>query len=427
MTGPLDESGFIPHPLRARVMAELHARPFTPVPTPGRVLRFVFMAPGEAAVGAVAALASLCAARGLSVPPADARHFAVDLDFARLRFERHNEFLTYTWRFPAGAEPFTPPADVLGRAMRLVTQPGPLIAAIDLHIVPRDSAPDLDAIFAGSSLAVSDVGEGRARVATDFRADVDGFLRIIVEDRGLTPAETGALVQRLLEMETYRTLALLGLPEAQALAPILDQTGTELSALMGEVQSHHGVDANRTLLERLTSLAARVERLAADSAFRFGATRAYHDLIDARIATLGERPVAPHSTLGAFLSRRLTPAIRTCAAVEARQADLSQKLARFADLLRTRVDIDLESQNALQLSRMSERLRLQLRLQQTVEGLSVAAITYYVASVLHLIFEGLHASGVHLNPAIATAVVVPIVAIVVGLLVWRIRHSHPAD
>lgn len=376
---------------------------------------------------AVAALAGLCAARGLPGPPTDARHFAIELDFARLRFERHAEFLTYTWRFPAGAEPFTPAARVLGHAMRLVPQPGPLIAAIDLHIVPRDGAPDLDAIFAGSPLAVSDIGEDRARAATDFRTGVDGFVRILVEDRGLSPAGTGALVQRLLEMETYRTLALLGLPEAQALAPVLDQTEADLSTLMGEVQSNHGIDANRMLLQRLSSLAARIERLAADSAFRFGATRAYHDLIEARIAALGERPVAPHSTLGAFLSRRLTPAIRTCTAVEARQTDLSKKLARFADLLRTRVDIDLESQNALQLSRMSERLRLQLRLQQTVEGLSVAAITYYVASVLHLIFEGLHAGGVHLDPAIATAVVVPIVAIVVAALVWRIRHSHPAD
>lgn len=408
-------------------MAELHARPFTPVPTPGRVLRFAFMASGAAAVDAVAALGGLCADRGLPTPPADARHFAVDLDFARLRFERHAEFLTYTWRFPSGADPFVPTADVLGRAMRLVPQPGPLIAAIDLHIVPRDGAADLEAIFAGTSLAVSEIGEGRARVATDFRADVDGFLRILVEDRGMSSAETGAFVQRLLEMETYRTLALLGLPEAQALAPVLDQTGADLSALMGEVQSNHGIDANRTLLERLTSLAARIERLAADSAFRFGATRAYHDLVEARIATLGERPVAPHSTLGSFLSRRLMPAIRTCAAVEARQADLSQKLARFADLLRTRVDIDLESQNALQLSRMSERLRLQLRLQQTVEGLSIAAITYYVASVLHLLFEGLHAGGVHFDPAIATAMAVPVVAIVVAVLVWRIRHRHPAD
>ena len=427
MSGLPDSLALTPHPLRARVLAELHARPFTQIPTPSRLLRYAFMASGETADAAVAALAAVCAKRGLPGPPPDVRHFAVDLDFARLRFERHNEFLSYTWRFPSGADAFVPPAETLGRAMALVPQPGPLIAAIDLHVLPQGRVPDLDAIFAGPVVAVSEVDGDRARVATDFKADVGGFVRILVEDRNLSTAGTGALVQRLLEAETYRTLALLGLPEAQALAPVLDRVSADLSALTGEAQSQHGVEANRRLLDQLTALAAEVERQATETTFRFGATRAYHELVEARLDTIGERPVAPYSTLGAFLSRRLSPAFRTCAAVEERLDDLSLKLTRFADLLRTRVNIELESQNAQQIRQMSERVRLQLRLQQTVEGLSVAAITYYVASVMHLIFEGLHAGGLHLDPAIATAAVVPVVAGAVALVVWRIRHHHSID
>ena len=311
--------------------------------------------------------------------------------------------------------------------MCLLPQPGPLMSAIDLHLLSEGPSPELGALFPGALVAVSEIEDGRARVATDFQPDTHGFVRVLVQDASLSPASAGTLIQRLLEIETYRTLALMGLPQALGLAPILDRIGEDLSGLVREVRAQAGIDANRSLLDRLTALAAEVERHAADSAFRFGATRAYHELIEARIESIKERPALHHSSLGSFLSRRLTPAIRTCFSIEARQADLSLKLARFADLLRTRVDIELESQNALQLRQMSERMRLQLRLQQTVEGLSVAAITYYVASVLHLVFEGAHAGGLHLDPSIATAVAVPIIAAAIGFLVWRIRHHHKTD
>ncbi len=73
---------------------------------------------------------------------------------------------------------------------------------------------------------------------------------------------------------------------------------------------------------------------------------------------------------------------------------------------------------------MAERVRLQLRLQQTVEGLSIAAITYYISSVLHLLFEGAHSSGLHVDANVATGAAVPIVFAAVAFVVWRIRHTH---
>jgi len=128
-----------------------------------------------------------------------------------------------------------------------------------------------------------------------------------------------------------------------------------------------------------------------------------------------------------FLSRRLNPAMRTCASTEERQANLSRKLARAAQLLRTRVDVELERQNRDLLVAMNERARAQLRLQQTVEGLSVAAITYYIAGLAHLAFEGLHAAGLRVDPAIATAGVVPFALLGVALIVRRIRRRHARE
>ncbi len=76
---------------------------------------------------------------------------------------------------------------------------------------------------------------------------------------------------------------------------------------------------------------------------------------------------------------------------------------------------------------MNRRARLQLRLQQTVEGLSVAAVSYYVVGLIgYLARGGQEAFGLPWDPAVATAVAVPAVVIMVWALVRRIRR-HAAD
>ena len=231
-------------------------------------------------------------------------------------------------------------------------------------------------------------------------------------------------MQRVLEIETYRTLTLLGLPQAQALGPSIRKIELQLPQMMDEMRESRSIDANRALLDRLTALAAELETAASASTFRFGATRAYGDLIRLRLEAARERAAGGRTSWTAFLGRRLQPAIRTCAATQAREDDLSRRLGRAAQLLRTRVDIDLETQNGEVLRTMNERARLQLRLQQTVEGLSVAAISYYIASLAHHVFEGMHAGGVHVDPAVATAMAVPFVLAFVGYVVWRTRKTH---
>ncbi|MDE2364178.1 MAG: DUF3422 domain-containing protein [Hyphomicrobiales bacterium] len=418
-------NGFEPHELRASALGEIHARPFAAISTPSRVLHFAFTSDAAGAERAVDDLVALCAARGLPTPDRSAKQIRVDLAPARLAFERHGEFLTYTWIFPGERKSFEPSPGFLQDPMRLIAQPGPLLAATDLHLLPAADAPeDVDTLFVGPTVAASSIDEGRAVVATDFMADTFGFVRILVADKSLSPSSAGALVQRLLEIETYRMLALIGLPMALRLSPSIRRTEAELPALLASMERDRGLAADRALLDRLTALATEVETGAAEGLFRLGATRAYHQLVVARLEAIKETRIPHHSTIGSFLDRRLTPAIRTCATIEQSQANLSSKIARIAELLRTRVDIELESQNADQIKQMAERVRLQLRLQQTVEGLSIAAITYYVSSVLHLLFEGAHGAGAQIDPDIATGAAVPFVFAVIAFVVWRIRHAH---
>jgi uncharacterized membrane-anchored protein len=142
------------------------------------------------------------------------------------------------------------------------------------------------------------------------------------------------------------------------------------------------------------------------------------------LQTIGERKVGGLPTWSSFLARRMAPAMRTCATTEARQSDLSEKLARAANLLRTRVDVEMERQNRDLLKSMNDRTRLQLRLQATVEGLSVAAISYYVVGLFHYLMEGLHQKGIGVDVTIATALFVPVAVAAIWLVLRRIRHKH---
>ncbi|MBY0298872.1 MAG: DUF3422 domain-containing protein [Methylobacterium sp.] len=419
------------HPLRARVLAEVHARPFMPVATPRRFLHYAFLTDGEAASADRAALDAYCASLGLPGPPPGAKQHRVAFSGAILRWESHSEFTTYTWEFADGQGlAFQPQPDALSGVMEGLSQPGDLLVAVDLHLLVAGAGevpPEIAAAFSPASLAVAQAEGGAAVIATDFQPDPHGFVRILVADRGMTRVAAGALVQRVMEIETYRTLALLGLPEAQALAPAIRRIETALPVLMEEMRGSEGFAANHALLDRLIALAAELESGAARSLFRFGATRAYDELIRLRMTAIGEQAIPGRTSWSVFLARRFNPAIRTCIATAERQDTLSRKLSRTAQMLRTRVDVDLERQNHAQLQAMNERVTLQLRLQQTVEGLSVAAITYYVASLVHLMLEGAHAAHLPVDATIGTALAVPPIALAVAWTVQRIRrsHSHP--
>jgi uncharacterized membrane-anchored protein len=416
-----------PHRLRAAILGEVHARPFRAMASPARVLHFGFDTSGERAQDDRRALTELCLRRGVTPPqPAD-KHFHITFGGTGLRWEQHSEFTTYTLELPAEPEthPFHPSPASLATPMTLVPQPGPLLVAIDLHLMA--DRPDRLAVernFNRPSLAVAENSDGTAVYATDFHADPEGFVRILVLDRGLGDERAGALVQRLLELETYRTLALLGLPKAQELAPSINRIERRLAELTSELRKESSLADNNRLLDELTALAAELEAGAAGSLFRFGASRAYDDIVHTRLRIIGERKVGGLPTWSSFLARRMAPAIRTCIATEERQANLSRKLARAAQLLRTRVDVEVEQQNRDLLRSMNARTRMQLRLQATVEGLSVAAISYYVVGLFGYLVKGAHDAGWHIDPSLATAAFVPIAVLAIWWTVRRIRNRH---
>ena len=227
------------------------------------------------------------------------------------------------------------------------------------------------------------------------------------------------MMQRLFEIEAYRMLALLALPLARGLAQRIAAIEGALVTLTDDI-ARHSVD-DETLLQQLTRLADEVEQSLASSQFRFGACRAYAELVERRIAELRERRLPGMQTIEEFMARRFTPAVATCASTEQRLRQLSERVAQASALLSTRVNIARERQNQQLLESMNRRAQLQLRLQQTVEVLSVAAIVYYVAGLVGYVAKALQAGGVPVYPEIAVGIAIPVVAVAV---IWVLRRAH---
>ena len=268
---------------------------------------------------------------------------------------------------------------------------------------------------------------GHSWVVTDFRLRANGFERMLVllaDDT--TETRAGRISQRLLEIETYRLMALRGLPVAKRLGPELSQAESALANITLQLENKAASD--QELLDALVALAARIERATSEHMFRFSATRAYDGLVAQRIAELREQTIPGTQTVGEFMQRRLSPAIATVAATSQRLVALSDRVAHTSALLRTRVDIATEEQNRQLLEKLTRGQAMQLRLQSTVEGLSIAAISYYVISLTHYGSVALKEAGLPVNPEIAAGALIPLVLWAVWRTIKRIHatlHAEP--
>lgn len=414
------------HPARDALAGELHARPPLPIAAPSTISRLAMLRePGADRMAAVSHLGALCLRYGVTPPAAGADFAYVDLGAFALRYERHTEFDGWTFlREGMGPDPFARSALEVVPGDWLAGLPGrALVAAhvaIERFVDPRESQ-EPPACFVPEHLAGSSLWSGAATAWTDFRPGPDGFSRILLRAHAISPALTGRIAQAMWEIETYRMLALLGLPQARACAPALGKSSEDLAAIAARLPGLDTHEAERRALGELAALATAIERMAAETADRFGASRAYHVLVGRRLAMLREERLRGLPTLAEYLERRLDPAMATVEATGARIAALSTRCARAVDLLRARVAVAQEAQSQKLLEAMAETSRAQLRLQQTVEGLSVAGISYYVLSLAGYALKPLPWPAVFRLETVV-ALLVPVVVALVWLRMRRTRR-----
>lgn len=433
------------HPLRRALADEVHARPPAPVTVPAAVTCLaLFDVDADVVFDRVAQLAQ----RFTVEPPARGGHAIVELPDVRVKWERHGEFSSLTFVRPlrdaaplAELAQFPTALDALP-ADWLAALPGRTVAAADIVLMPagdEGTSPRWEQVqrwFVRDAMAGASVLDEAALLFTDFVLPEDGGrTRWLVLDRhGMSRAQAARVVQRIIEIEIYRMAALLAFPLARAAFPELNRIEQRLAEITGATAALHGrgeprqtQDEERRLLDELTRVASEVARSVATTSFRFSAGQAYWDIVQSRVREFREQRVGDLRTLGGFLSRRLAPAMNSCAAAARRQEELSARIERASALLRTRVDVAREEQNQQLLSAMERRGKIALRLQQTVEGLSVAALTYYLVGLVGYGVKPLKQIFPTLNTDWVVAASIPVLAFIVWRAVGRLRHKLMDD
>jgi len=422
----------INHPLRQSSANELHARPFPTIAAPARAAFFAYKSAddetGRDVVADRAHLWRLLDMYGMAHPDKDATHFFGQLGSVWVKWECHTEFVTYTAILDdKGNVPFDGSEFDIFPAEWLVDLPGLTLSSTSLRIESdlktETIKGKLSDWFVSESLAVSRVLDNAAVIAGDYRMDGNGHLRFAV----FVPPSTGRrrvgrIVQRLNEIEVYKTMSMLGLIRARALSSELNLIDTEMSELVA-VLADDQISAEDNL-HTLLRLSAKLEHHSAWVAYRFAASKAYSAIVAQRIEVLREGQFEGRQTFREFMMRRFDPAMRTVQALDARLQDLIARAIRTGDLLRTRVDVERQGQSQELLTSMNRRADVQLRLQKTVEGLSIVAISYYATGLVLYVLAPVAAMS-DLPKGVLTACVVPVVVGVVYLALRRIRRHIP--
>lgn len=477
----------VPFPTRAHLdlHEELHARPAMPVRSPGVVSYWAQQ--GMESSTALAALRGLCRHVGHAEPPDGARHFVLTSPQFDLKFERHGEFIS--WQVCAPLAMPGSPRDAQGLQDALLVARAvdalpaefvqaiattPMVAAAHVVVLKgmepewltacaevlqaalaarasgRDRTPtgsaqdgpadpvafptagpddreleDLAELGDAAALLASRISDGQAAVLTDLRLAGDGFIRFVLVDQCLTPDRLARDVQRLCEIEAYRMLAMLGFPVARTEAVSLNHIESQLQQIVDDMANARSID-DAAAFDSLLRLAAEIEHGAARTRYRLSATRAYHRIVLQRLADLREERLLGLQKLAGFFTRRFAPAMALCESTDARITDIAERINRAVDLARVRVEAQREANNQELLSSLAHRAKLQLRLQQTVEGLSVVAISYYSISIVAYMAKALDEAvlpgGWVLDHDVITAVaVIPVVGAVYAM-VRRVRR-----
>ncbi|WOJ92078.1 DUF3422 domain-containing protein [Congregibacter variabilis] len=414
---------------RVALSNEWHARPLLALPSPLRCSHIVCLRGDVSLEERREQFAAFCQAQDQSGPCKNSRHHSVQVGNCLLKWEGHTEADSYTLLVAGNAEPpFAASALTFLDASMRSRLLGELFIGVHVEVICDTDSPEdsrlkrIRALLGSSEVYGGTVSRGKGEIWSSFRLDAEGFLRVVIVDCGLSEARLSRHLQRVLEVETYRMLAMLGLQAAREVMGTLGELEPALDEVMEQIAHRDADPALERLLQRITRIAAKVEHVAAAHAYRFAAARAYNGIVERRLAELSEAQKGSAPRYTTFLQKTLMPAMRTCEAAERRTQELAQRVTRATQLLDSMVDMDQKKQNQAILESLAERANLQLRLQQSVEGFSIFAITYYAVGLLGYLFKSGKTLGLAVDPDLLTGITAPAVLVVVWLSVRSIKN-----
>jgi uncharacterized membrane-anchored protein len=417
------------HAYFSRSYADLHARPFPVSKVPLRVSQVCFLhQEDDSQATELLHLHELCHRYSVSPPSTNASCFYQKMGDYEIRWERHTEFSSYTFLVhDSGTEPFACPPIALVPIDWLEGISGELISAVHIDGLTKGSVAleryKLRQYFEGQRLMGSELHNGEAIILSALRLHEDNFNRILLVNASLNECQSGRVLRALLEIEAYRNMALLAFPLAQQVSGKVSKMESQLATLLKQQKDIKSSKDEKGQLAQLSAMSADIAELIASSRYRFDAGSAYYQMVKSRLAELEEKEINELQMISAFIDRRLSPAYRTVLAAKRRLDDLSRRVDRASDFLRTRIDMAIEAQNQALLKSMDNRAQMQFNLQQTVEGISVVVMTYYVLALCKYLLDATSSLGVTFNKPLVITLLMPIVLIGVWIFSRRIKKA----
>ena len=431
------------HALRQQLLDEVHARTFSDFNGAGRFIRFVYLSEQGDDIAIINHVNAYLDGQGQPKMPETSKFLQSDFDGFRLRIERHTEFVSVS--IIQDGQPIksglSPHAFDMAQLSHLPFQfmaqmPVDLFHAIWLEVGGKPPLRFNQAkakAMLGSRAAPSNlIDDAAAQLVVSFDADDQGFSRAVIFNQQMSAARLGRMVQRVVEMETYRFLAMLGFAKAQATSgklSVLAESLTNLTRGLSKTikTGYDGQSPQLDLVKTLSNLSAQVEEIYADTLYRMAATKAYREVFEARMTALKLNYLKDYQGIEGFIERRMTPAMQTCEAFSNRLDRVAQRIERAGQLLQTQTEMQIQEQNRDLLQSMDKRAQAQLRLQQTVEGLSIAALTYYGVGLVHYLAKGFPIEEWGADLDVIKALAVPVVGGFVFLVIRRTRRHINRD
>lgn len=420
--------GLSEHPMRFKLHNELHGSPYEQLTAPVQISHIALLSGRDKQSEELQLISQLCERYSEALPAENADYFYGTFGSFRMKWERHSEFSSYTFYVENNFDvPFVDSA--IGHVSEewVKSLPGDVVAAV--HVAFEDekqpirSIDELGRLFASNTVVGAKVAAGSAYAWTDNRIHGDGFGRILVRNVNLRRRQAGRLVKRLLDIETYRILAMMPVPLAKKYIPQLAIFDKQLAELTSRNTHLSCLEDEQKLLDELNGLSSEIESISAATNHRFNASLSYYKIVQLRVSELREERIQGLQMFVEFMEQRLSASMNSCEAVHLYLEKLSTRVNRAAGLLRVRIDIAMEGQTRDLLKSMDNRADLQLRLQETVEGLSIVVLSYYLLGIVGYGLKGAEGMGVAINVDIATGIAIPFVFFIVFYTVRRIRRS----
>lgn len=344
----------------------------------------------------------------------------------------HTEYYSYqTWHLPSNPSRVLTfgPIDLPGYLFQSCPL-GTRISWMDILVQSGNdpvSKQELQEVFRGPEIFGSRVIEAIS-LYTDFAPDEHEKVRFLVRSADVRSLKEKApfILESLSFLENYRHLILFPLDEFNQHMDRFYQL--EKDQVVKREEISRGLETSspkqfKEWLILLTRTLSEVNRIGDNVRYHLASAVPYDSILNATLEELKETGEIGFQPLGYFIKRKVRGIADGYLRLIERIDALNKALEGTVAVLRTRVDLAMEEQNLSLLKSVDETTKNQVHLQQTVEGLSVIVLTYYITGIANYFFKGVSEWGLIQSPGLATAGCLPISFLIAFGLVYRVKRA----